>query len=475
MIPLSALVLAVATAAAAPASPAVDGNAALKHASALASLGPHPWGSPRSRAAASYVAAQLKSAGLTDVRQEDFEVKGVRGVNVVGVLKGTGPGLVVVGAHHDTAPDAPGAYDDGGGVGVMIEVARVMARRPPPPRTIVFASWDGEEAWSTGLGTTTGSRAYVRSLGPQARDVVAAFVVEMSGWSGGTPVLHPVAYADPLRPGRHVVAPAWLMAASLAGARSAGGSLGVGDPWLSWVYQPAVRMFRVNYYGDDLSFLQAGVPAVFVSDSSFSAFYPWYHQAGDTADRLDAAALARMGEAVRGAVDEVARAPIRRDADAEWFAVFGRVATRWILLLAALAALLPGLVHGYGSGGRRFLARAVLSVAFAAMVWEDPVPALWILGLPVLLTGLSPSRLAYALSLLPAAALALLGAAAWARGFTQGTWLPLWYRVALFAALVLSALPAASAAGSGLKKGAKGARPAARPAKRGLPRTRLAS
>ncbi|HEU0105444.1 MAG TPA: M28 family peptidase, partial [Vicinamibacteria bacterium] len=216
MIPLAGLILAAAAAGGAVAP--VDGNAALRHASALASLGPHPWGSPRARAAAAYVAAQLRSTGLSEVRQEDFEVKAVRGVNVVAVLKGAGPGIVVVGAHHDTAPDAPGAYDDGGGVGVMIEVARVMARRPPPLRTIVFASWDGEEAWSTGVGTTTGSRAYVRSLGPQAREVVAAIVVEMSGWSGGTPVLHPVAYADPLRPGRPVIAPGWLVASVLSGA-----------------------------------------------------------------------------------------------------------------------------------------------------------------------------------------------------------------------------------------------------------------
>jgi hypothetical protein len=468
MIPLAGLVLAAATAA----SASVDGNAALRHASALASLGPHPWGSPRSRAAAAYVAAQLRGAGLSEVRQEDFEVKGVRGVNVVGLLKGTGPGMVVVGAHHDTAPDAPGAYDDGGGVGVMIEVARVLARRPAPPRTIVFASWDGEEAWSTGLGTTTGSRAYVRSLGPQARDVVAAFVVEMSGWSGGTPVLQPVAYADPLRPGHHVIAPAWLVSAALSGAHGAGASLGVGDPWLSWLYQPAVRMFRVNYYGDDLSFLQAGVPAIFASDSSFSAFYPWYHKAGDTADRLDAAALGRMGEAVRGAVEEVARAPIRRDPDADWFAAFGRVASRWILLLAGVVALLPGLVHGWGSGGRRLFARVALSAAFAVLVWEDPLPALWILGLPVLVTGLSSRRAAWGLSLLPGVALVLLGAAAWARGFTHGTWLPLWYRAALAAALLLTALPAVAAAGRASKKSP---RPAARPARRGLPRTRIAS
>jgi hypothetical protein len=468
MMLLAGLLLAAANAG----GSAVDGSAALRHARALASLGPHPWGSPRARAAAAYVAAQLRGVGLAEVRQEEFEVKGVRGVNVVGVLKGAGAGMVVVGAHHDTAPDAPGAYDDGGGVGVMIEVARVMARRPPPPRTIVFASWDGEEAWATGLGTTTGSRAYVRSLGPQARDVVAAFVVEMSGWSGGTPVLQPIAYADPLRPGRPVLAPAWLVAAALSGARGAGASLGVGDPWLAWLYQPVVRTFRVNYYGDDLSFLQAGVPAVFASDSTFSAFYPWYHQAADTADRLDAAALARMGEAVRGVVDEVARAPIRRDPDADWFAAFGHVASRWILLMAGAAALKPGLVHGWGGGGRRLLALAVESAVFALIVWEDPLPALWILGLPVLLTGLSPRRATWALSLLPALALVVLGAAAWARGFTHGTWLPIWYRAGLVGVLLLSAFPAIPAPGHGLKKSV---RPAARPARRGLPRTRIAS
>jgi hypothetical protein len=471
MIPLAGLLFAAATAGGAAAP--VDGNAALRHASALASLGPHPWGSPRARAAAAYVAAQLRGAGLSEVRQEEFEVKGVRGVNVVAVLKGAGPGIVVVGAHHDTAPDAPGAYDDGGGVGVMIEVARVVARRPPPPRTIVFASWDGEEAWSTGLGTTTGSRAYVRSLGPQAREVVAAFVVEMSGWSGGTPVLQPVAYADPLRPGRPVIAPGWLVASALSGARGAGAPLRVGDPWLSWLYQPAVRTFRVDHYGDDLSFLQAGVPAVFVSDSSLSAFYPWYHKPGDTADHLDAAALGRMGEAVRGAVDEVGRAPIRRDTDADWFSAFGYVAPRSILLLAGVAALLPGLVHGWGSGGRRLAARAALSAVFAVLVWVDPLPALWILGLPVLVSGLSPRRPAWGLALLPAAGLVGIGAAAWARGFSHGTWLPLWYRGALVAALLLSAFPAVAAASGGIRK--KSARPAARPARRGLPGTRVAS
>src|SRR5262249_56938973 len=109
------------------------------------------------------------------------------------------------------------------------------------------------------------------------------------------------------------------------------------------VYQPAVRTFRVRFYGDDLAFLQAGVPAVFASDSSFTSFYPWYHQARDTADRLDAAALARMGQAVLGALEAIARAPMRHDPDPDWFAAFGQVAPRWLLLALAAAALAPRL------------------------------------------------------------------------------------------------------------------------------------
>ena len=82
------------------------------------------------------------------------------------------------------------------------------------------------------------------------------------------------------------------------------------------------------------------------------------------------------------------------------------------------------------------------------------------------LTGLFPRRLAYGLSLLPAVALALLGAAAWARGFTHGTWLPLWYRAALFAALVLTALPAVAGTGRVSKEepAARRASGSARPA-----------
>ncbi len=350
----------------------IDGEAALRHASALAALGPHPWGSPRGQAAAEYVAAQLRVAGLDGVELQVFERHGVRGTNVVATLRAAGEEFVVIGAHHDTAPEAPGAYDDGGGVGILVEMARVLARDERRERTIVLASFDGEEAWSTGKGTTAGSRAFVERLGPRARSLVAAFAIEMSGWKRGTPVLQPIAYPDPREKDRAVIAPAWLVRAALSGSREAGAPLGVGDPILSWLYQPAVRTFRVRLYGDDLSFLQAGHPALFASDSSFSAFYPDYHKPSDTADKLDAAALERMGRAVLGVVHALERVPRGPAEEPHWFAAFGQViGWPWLLGLGA-ATLMPGLWRGWRVSGLAFGLRIAQAILAGVLLWQRP-------------------------------------------------------------------------------------------------------
>jgi hypothetical protein len=411
---------------------ALDGEAALHHASALAALGPHPWGSPRGPVAAEYVAAQFRAVGLQEVRLQPFESHGIKGSNVIGVLRAAGPEFLVVGAHHDTAPSAPGAYDDGGGVGVMIEAARVLARQPSRARTLVFVSFDAEESWSTGKTTTAGSRAYIASLGTEARNLSAALVVEMCGFKGGTPVIHPIAYGDPLRPGRSRIAPGWLMAATLAGARAGEAPLGVGDPYLAWVYQPVVRTFRVGLYGDDLSFVQAGLPAVFVSDSSFSSFYPWYHQPTDTADKLDARALGRMGASVLAAIDALARLPRRSDADPVWFAAGGRVlGSGWLYALAAVAVI-PGLLGALSQGGAAIATRGLQAALFAVLMWRHPVPTLWALLLPSLALGARRTWLTVA-SLLPLLALVGLGIIAALRGYVSGLWLAPW-EVALFLA-----------------------------------------
>jgi hypothetical protein len=430
MSPLAGLLLAAA----------IDGEAALRHASALAALGPHPWGSPRDQAAAAYVAAQLREAGLDEIEQQAFERQGLRGTNVIATLRAPGEEFVVVGAHHDTAPGAPGAYDDSGGVGVLIELARVLAADERRGRTVVFASFDGEEAWATGKGTTAGSRAYVERLGLRARSMVAAFAIEMCGWKGGTPVLHPLAYEDPREKGRTLITPAWLVRAALAGSREAGSPFGLGDPYLSWLYQPAVRTFRVPLYGDDLSFLQAGHPALFASDSSFSAFYPAYHQLSDTAERLDAAALERMGRSVLGTVRALERVPGGPAEERHWFAAFGRVfGWPWLAGLGA-ASLLPWLWRGWRVGGLALGLRLLQATLAGVLLWRHPVPALWLLLLPNLLLPWRRSRWTVLPALAPAVSLVAIGASAWWRGAVNGVWLAPWEIAGAALALALAFL-----------------------------------
>jgi hypothetical protein len=404
----------------------IDGEAALRHASALAALGPHPWGSPRGAAAAQYVAAGFREAGLTEIDLQGFERYGIRGTNVIATLRGPSEEVVVVCAHHDTAPESPGAYDDGGGVGILIELARVMAEEPTRTRTMVFASFDGEEAWATGRGRTAGSREWIERLGPEARRIVAVLNVEMSGWRGGAPVVHPIAYPDPRRAGRPVVAPGWLVDAVLAGASEGGAPMRVGDPWLSWIYQPTVRTFRARLYGDDLSFLQAGLPAVMVSDSSFTAFYPHYHRPADTADKLDAGALERMGDGILGAIRTLDRRPRGPSEDARWFSALGQVIGSTPLLALAAVSVLPGLRTGLAGGGPVLLARALQAALFGLLFWRHPIPALWIFLLPNVVLPLGRTRWATALAVTPGLGLLALGAAGWVRGMVSGMWLAPW-------------------------------------------------
>lgn len=96
--------------------------------------------------------------------------------NVVGRIDGIGPGCVVVTAHWDAhgrdvkiAGDNiwNGAVDDAGGVAQLIEVARRLALKGKPRRSIIFLAATGEERGSLG------SRHFVANSPCQVKDMAA--------------------------------------------------------------------------------------------------------------------------------------------------------------------------------------------------------------------------------------------------------------------------------------------------------------
>jgi aminopeptidase YwaD len=75
--------------------------------------------------------------------------------NIVGRHRGNGTPEVVIGAHVDTAPGIPGAFDNASGVAVVLEAARQL-RPKIRNRSVDFVAFSGEEL------NCLGSKAYGR-------------------------------------------------------------------------------------------------------------------------------------------------------------------------------------------------------------------------------------------------------------------------------------------------------------------------
>ena len=418
---------------------AIDGEVALRHASQLSALGPHPIGSPRSRFAAEYVAAQFRQAGLQEVRLQEALSKDLRGANVLGVLRSPGPELIVIAAHHDSVQDSPGAYGSSAGVGVLIETARVLARQGDRPRTIVFASFDGREP-ALGNRGGLGARAYVQSLGREARQVVGVLVLDRAGRKAVPTVLETTAYPDPLRPGAVLVAPAFLVRVTVEGATAAGESLAAGDPSWSWLYQAGARTFRLTDAGDERPFLEAGLPALRLSGRRFLAADPHDQKPTDTADKLDVDALAQTGRVVLGGLAALENAARPSGPEPDWFLRFGQVASHGALLAAGALSLLPGLLLAARASRLHLALRLVHAVLFGLLLYVQPVLAVFAFFLWNVVTAFGLRLWRLALGALPTAALLVFGGLAWSRGAASGVLPALWELVlaVLAAALVLA-------------------------------------
>jgi hypothetical protein len=118
----------------------------------LAAFGDRNVGAPGNKAVALYLQKKLAEFGL-EVALQGGELQ-----NVVGLLKGTNATpreVLIVGAHYDSVKKSPGATDNGAGVAIVLEQARLLSRMSFA-YDIKFAFWNGEE-----LGGK-GSKAYVK-------------------------------------------------------------------------------------------------------------------------------------------------------------------------------------------------------------------------------------------------------------------------------------------------------------------------
>jgi hypothetical protein len=123
-------------------------------------IGPRAAASRGETRAQSYVASQLRAAGLT-VSVDRFGVPGKgKSRNVVGELDTPASCLQIVVAHVDSGPDGPGANDNASGVGVLIALAREL-KGLNPPCDVWLASTGAEERGFTHAANHLGAAALV--------------------------------------------------------------------------------------------------------------------------------------------------------------------------------------------------------------------------------------------------------------------------------------------------------------------------
>jgi aminopeptidase YwaD len=228
--------------------------------------------------AARWVQGELEGMGY-DVARQRFDVPtgeswGVpvpagRSVNVVATPVGfdrARPHLVI-GAHLDTVPQAPGAEDNASGVGVLLAVAEAVAQR----RTrlpVVLVAFGAEEPRGPGDDDHHyGSRHYAAELGRRERTAVRAMVSLDRVGVGATVPVGSATSSDPVQ------------RSLLVAARSAG------------VRTLAVAEQRSS---DHWSFVRAGLPAARLGSTSYAA----YHSAADVPAVVQPDQLARVGRVV---------------------------------------------------------------------------------------------------------------------------------------------------------------------------------
>jgi glutaminyl-peptide cyclotransferase len=266
-----------------------NGDRAFEGLRNVVKFGPRPPGSEAIREARQYISAELSADGI-EVWCENFTASTPVGVipmtNIVGVMVGRSPSVIVIAGHYDTARldgiRFVGANDGGSSTALLLELARVLKRRTNKV-TYWLVFFDGEEAlkhWSAS-DSLYGSRHMAEQLEADGRlrqiralvlvDMIADRHLDVLRESNSTPWLSDLVFKSARRLGY--------------GRLFSGGTFPVED--------------------DHLPFLARGIPAVDIID--LTPFGSYHHTAQDSIDKCSPESLTAVGRVVLATLAELER------------------------------------------------------------------------------------------------------------------------------------------------------------------------
>ena len=276
-------------------------------------IGSRPIGSAANARARQYIVDQLRLYGFevrvqeTDARRPELGLT-ARVANIVAVRGGRERGAMALVSHYDSVSASPGGGDDGFGVAVSLEAARVLASRTQPRHALMVLVTDGEEQGLMGAAGLVADR--------EVMSRVQAYVnVEATG-SSGTAVLFET---GPMN--------AWIV-----------------KPWAGRAPHPrggsyAFEIYRRLPNATDFSIFKRhdipGLNFALIGDSYA------YHTARDTADRVPDRSLRTSGENVVATIDamDALDLSVRSGADATYFDIGQVAALTWGPVLSWFVAM----------------------------------------------------------------------------------------------------------------------------------------
>ncbi len=222
------------------------------------------------RAAAEYMKESFEETGIP-ARILEFTYGDRRGYNVEAILEGTeGEKHLWVTAHLDSFYNA-GASDNASGLASILSTARAL-KQIDPQHTVHFVAYDLEEA---GL---IGSTVYVGSVVASIREqegegaIIGNVHSDMIGYDDGGEF-------------EAVMGTCGNRAGPIAEAVFRASQL---------IDSPIVLGEDCLGRSDHQQFWEAGLPAALLTDGTKYDGYPWYHEPGDTLDKVNIPYLRSM-------------------------------------------------------------------------------------------------------------------------------------------------------------------------------------
>lgn len=284
-----------------PSEAAVSPDRLREHVVALSEeFHPRSFAHPANLARTANYIRSMFSETRAEVSGQFYEAKGRRYENIIAFFPGTKPDRIIVGTHYDSCGDTPGADDNASGVAGLIELAGLISG-VELNHTVELVAYCTEEPpfFAT---EHMGSAHHASKLRRENTPVRAMLALEMIGyfsdepWSQRYPALlfrffYPsrgdfIAVVGNTRQ-RRLIAEVKRGMRGATGLRVVSASVPASIPGVD--------------YSDHRNYWLNGYPAVMITDTAFLRNFE-YHQAGDTADRLD---YGRMAEVVASVYEAV--------------------------------------------------------------------------------------------------------------------------------------------------------------------------